>query len=112
MKSRSFESRIEPDKTSWVHLFTLPLKNATGRSLTGCCDGDDKDVDDIEVVEDVDDGENVDDDNDVDDIEDADDGDVAIMISQSIVILSFFTREKLDALLRNRKFMQNKVRGK
>ena len=69
MKSRSFESRIEPDKTSWVHLFTLPLKNATGRSLTGCCDGDDKNVDDIE---------------------DADDGDVAIMISQSIVILSFF----------------------
>ena len=92
MKSRSFESRIEPDKTSWVHLFTLPLENATGRSLTGCCDGDDKNVDDIE---------------------DVDDGDVAIMISQSIVILSFFfTREKLDALLRNRKFMQNKVRGK
>ena len=69
------------------------FRNATGRSLTGCCDGDDKDVDDIII-------------------EDAEDGDVAIMISQSIVILSFFTREKLDALLRNRKFMQNKVTGK
>ena len=69
MKSRASKSGIEPDKTSWLHLFTLPLENATGRSLTGCCDGDDKNVDDIE---------------------DADDGDVAIMISQSIVILSFF----------------------
>ena len=69
--------------------------------MTGGCDGDDKDVDDFE---------DVDDDNDDDDVED---GDVAILISQSIVILSFFfTREKLDALLRNRKFMQNKVRGK
>ena len=75
--------------------------------MTGGCDGDDNDVDDFE---------DVDNDNDVDDIEDSDDvedGDVAILISQSIVILSFFfTREKLDALLRNRKFMQNKVRGK
>ena len=53
-----------------MHLFTLPLENATGRSLTCCCDGDDKNVDDIE---------------------DVDDGDVAIMISQSIVILSFFS---------------------
>ena len=69
VKSRAFKSRIESDKTSWVHLFTLPLENATRRSLTGYCDGDDKDVDDIE---------------------DVDDGDVAIMISQSIVILSFF----------------------
>ena len=69
--------------------------------MTGGCDGDDKDVDDFE---------DVDDDNDDDDVED---GDVAILISQSIVILSFFfTREKLDALLRNRKFMQDKVRGK
>ena len=42
VKSRAFESRIESDKTSWVHLFTLPLENATGRSLTGYCDGDDK----------------------------------------------------------------------
>ena len=52
--------------------------------MTGGCDGDDKDVDDFE---------DVDDDNDVDDIEDSDDvedGDVAILISQSIVILSFF----------------------
>ena len=53
--------------------------------MTGGCDGDDKDVDDFE---------DVDDDNDVDDIEDSDDvedGDVAILISQSIVILSFFS---------------------
>ena len=46
--------------------------------MTGGCDGDDKDVDDFE---------DVDDDNDDDDVED---GDVAILISQSIVILSFF----------------------
>ena len=75
--------------------------------MTGCCDGDDKNVDDGDDVDNVDN-----DDKDVGDIEDVDDGDLAIMISQSIVILSFFTREKLDALLRNRKFMQNKVRGK
>ena len=52
--------------------------------MTGGCDGDDNDVDDFE---------DVDNDNDVDDIEDSDDvedGDVAILISQSIVILSFF----------------------
>ena len=51
--------------------------------MTGGCDGDDNDVDDFE---------DVDNDNDVDDIEDSDDvedGDVAILISQSIVILSF-----------------------
>ena len=47
--------------------------------MTGGCDGDDKDVDDFE---------DVDDDNDDDDVED---GDVAILISQSIVILSFFS---------------------
>ena len=46
--------------------------------MTGGCDGDDKDVDDFE---------DVDDDNDDDDVED---GDVAILISQSIVIPSFF----------------------
>ena len=52
--------------------------------MTGGCDGDDNDVDDFE---------DVDNDNDVDDIEDSDDvedGDVAILISQSIVILSSF----------------------
>ena len=30
VKSRAFKSRTEADKTSWVHLFTLPLENATG----------------------------------------------------------------------------------
>ena len=30
VKSRAFKSRTESDKTSWVHLFTLPLENATG----------------------------------------------------------------------------------
>ena len=47
--------------------------------MTGGCDGDDKDVDDFEGVDD-----------DIDD-DDVEDGDVAILISQSIVILSFFS---------------------